>query len=145
MGILKISAKGVDVAIAKLTQQANATIFKIDSIMNEKVKSAENNAKSQLPAQYGELIASISSEKISELKYRLIADKDYAAYVEFGTGNYAASYVNSIEPEWKELASKFIVNKQGKMKEEPYFYPAVTRMWSEILEEIKKATNARYK
>jgi len=145
MPILKITARNVDVAIAKLNKKANLAVGKIDGILNQKIKQAEQDAKAILPAQYGELKASISSEKIEQLKYRLKADKDYAAYVEFGTGKWAAAYVTSLEPEWQDLASKFIVNKAGKMEEEPYFYPAVQKMWKSMLEEIKKATNARYK
>lgn len=145
MAKLKITARGVDLAIAKLNKNAGVFINKIDTIISDNVKEAEQAAKSNLPAQYGQLKASISSNKIDQLKYQLRADKDYAAYVEFGTGDFAANYVSSLEPEWEKLASTFIVNRNGRMPEEPYFYPAVQDMWKSMLEEIKKATNARYK
>ena len=145
MATLKISARGLDLAIAKLNKNAALEIAKIDSIMQDKIKEAEQAAKANLPAQYGELKASISSNKIKELNYQLRADKDYAAYVEFGTGRFAADYVISLEPEWEKLAATFIETREGKMEEEPYFYPAVQDMWKSMLEEIKKATNARYK
>lgn len=142
---LKIKARDVNVAVSKLNKNANLAVSKIDSIMDHRVKEAAQDAISNLDAQYGDLKASIGSEKISVLKYKLKAEKDYAAYVEFGTGKWAAAYVNSIEPEWKQLASKFKINGLGTMPEKPYLYPAVQKMWKNMLEEIKKATNARYK
>ena len=145
MAKLKFSARGVDLAIAKLNKRAALEIAKIDSIIDSNVKQAEQDAKSNLPAQYGELKAAISSNKIKELSYQLRADKDYAAYVEFGTGDFAAEYVQTIEPEWADLAWKFYETGDGKMDTEPYFYPAVQDMWKSMLDEIKKATNARYK
>ena len=145
MARLKISAKGVDLAIAKLNKNAALEIAKIDAIIENKIKQAEQDAKAKLPAKYGELKSSISSEKVEKLRYRLRADKDYAAYVEFGTGEFAANYVKSLEPEWEDLAWEFFETGTGKMKQKPYFYPAVKDMWKSMLEEIKKATNARYK
>lgn len=145
MATLKISGRGVDVAIAKLSRNAAIAISKIDSIMENKIKIAEQSAKTNLPAKYGELKASISSQKLEKLKYQLRADKDYAAYVEFGTGGWATEYVATLEPEWEKLASKFRTMNPGNTEEEPYFYPAVKDMWRDMLEEIKKETNARYK
>lgn len=145
MAKLKITARGVDLAIAKLNKNAGLYISKIDTIINDNVRQAEQAAKSKLPAQYGELKASISSNRIEELKYQLRADKDYAAYVEFGTGKWAREYVATLEPEWELLASRFKTMNPGNTEEEPYFYPAVKDMWKNMLAEIKKATNARYK
>jgi len=142
---LKINARNFDVAVATLSKNAALQLRKIDTIMQNNVADAANAAKANLPAKYSSLAASISDIKKGELQYQLRADKDYAAYVEFGTGDYAAEYVSSLEPEWQELAESYYVNGQGKLPEEPYFYPAVKNMFQNIIKEIEKTTNARHK
>lgn len=142
---LKINARGFDLAIAKLSKNAELELRNIDRIIERNVNDAANAAKANLPAKYSNLASSISSLKKEDLLYQLRADKDYAAYVEFGTGDFAAEYVPSLEPEWQKLAESYIENEEGKLPESPYFHPAVTDMWAKMIKEIQKATNARYK
>jgi len=47
-----------------------------------------------------------------------------AAYLEFGTGRYAARYVPGLPVEFRRLAMTFYVNGKGRMKEHPYLIPA---------------------
>jgi hypothetical protein len=142
---LTISARGFNLGVAKFKNKALASIADIDRIIEKNVQEATENARTILPAQYGDLAASISYRKIDVNLYEMIADKDYAAYVEFGTGDFAASYVPSLEPEWQKLAESYIVTGDGTTPEEPYFYKAVSNMWPKMIEELQKATNARYK
>jgi hypothetical protein len=141
----KINSKGFDLAVANISKKAALQVMRIDGIIEQNVQDAANNAKSNLPAKYSDLASSINVVKKQELQYQLRADKDYAAYVEFGTGESAAEYVPSLEPEWQKLAESYYVNGEGKLDEEPYFYPAVKDMWSKMIKEIQKTTNARYK
>lgn len=46
------------------------------------------------------------------------------AWLEFGTGEFAAEYLASMEPEVKEMARQFYVNGLGKLKTTPYLIPA---------------------
>jgi hypothetical protein len=142
---LTISARGANLAIAKFKNNAITTVSDIDKILEKNVQEAVNDAKAILPAQYGDLAASISYRKVDVNLYEMIANKDYAAYVEFGTGDFAESYVPSLEPEWQKLAESYIVTGDGTTPEKPYFYKAVTNMWPKMIEELQKATNARYK
>lgn len=146
MGIkLKISAKNIDAVTSQIKSSMIQQLQKIDEIIDSNVQKMANDAKASLPGKYSALAASISSRKVSDLKYELIADKDYAAYVEFGTGQFAAEYVATLEPEWAEIAYKFYKNGQGKLEGEPYFYPAINKIWPQMIKEIQNATNARYK
>lgn len=146
MGIkLKISGRGFDVAIAQLSKKAELQLRKVDAIMEQNIADAAVAAKANLDVKYSDLASSISSVKKGELDYQLRADKDYAAYVEFGTGKNAAAYVPSLEPEWRKLAESYKTTGDGKLEEDPYLYPAVKDMWSKMIKEIQKATNARYK
>lgn len=146
MGIkLKISGRGFDVAVAQLSKKAELQLRKVDAIMEQNIADAAVAAKANLDAKYSSLASSISNVKKGELDYQLRADKDYAAYVEFGTGPWAAKYVPSLEPEWQELAKSYQTMTPGNLEESPYLYPAVKDMWSKMIKEIQKATNARYK
>ena len=65
------------------------------------------SAKQLAPIDTGRLRNSISLKKESFLRYELVAQTNYAAYLEFGTGSYAASYVPSLDDEWQKIAAQF--------------------------------------
>lgn len=64
---------------------------------------------------------------------------DIAAWVEFGTGQSAKTYLMSVEPEWRDVAAKYIRNKQGTILNAPYLYPAFTKYSLLTIKEIKQA------
>ena len=45
----------------------------------------ENKQKDKVPRNYGAILQSISSKRASENTVEIVAQKDYAPYVEFGT------------------------------------------------------------
>jgi len=47
-----------------------------------------------------------------------------AAYLEFGTGKQAASYVPSLDPKYQELAASFYVNGKGTLRTHRFLIPA---------------------
>ena len=49
---------------------------------------------------------------------------DYAAYVEFGTGEFAASYVSSLPKELQEYAITFFKTGKGRLPARPFLFPA---------------------
>ncbi len=59
-------------------------------------------AKILAPVDRGGLVQSMAMEAVSKMEYKIGNNKDYAAYVEFGTG--AKAY---IPPEFAKLAAKF--------------------------------------
>lgn len=77
-----------------------------------------------------------------DMSVKIIATKDYAAYVEFGTGRFAALYVPSIEPEWQEYARSFYINGQGRMRPTPFLYPAFEKNKIELIKRLKNLLNA---
>lgn len=62
---------------------------------------------------------------------------DIAAYVEFGTGQSAATYLAMVEPEWREEAKKYYVNGKGTIINQPYLYPAYIKNRTEFINELK--------
>ena len=47
---------------------------------------------------------------------------DVAAWVEFGTGQSAKSYLMTVSKEWREVAQKYYVNGRGTIIAKPYLY-----------------------
>lgn len=111
----------------------------LDQVSQQKMKEAakqalsayalkvDMDAKRAVPVNMGGLRASIMPEtqNLDNLEITFSAGVDYAAYVEFGTGPYAAKYVPSLEPEWQAIAKEYYVNGQGRMPARPYLHPAV--------------------
>jgi hypothetical protein len=134
---LKIHISGIEETLSKLKKSTDKIKNEIDAEMGASVELMATNAKRKLPAQYGPLRASISTRKLSNFRYLLSANKDYAPYIEFGTGDFAATYVPSLEKEWQKLAEQFIKNKQGTTPQTPYFYPSVTEGYKWLYAKIK--------
>ena len=64
---------------------------------------------------------------------------DIAAYVEFGTGQSAASYLATVDPDWRATARRFFVDGKGKIINQPYLYPAYLRQRIIFVNELKRA------
>ena len=92
------------------------------------VRSAKNLVSSQGAVDTGRLLNSISFRKDQFLSYQFVAQTDYAAYIEFGTGD---GFVPPETNAWKQLASQF----RGKNKKKinllprPYMRPSILAYW----------------
>ena len=62
---------------------------------------------------------------------------DYAAYVEFGTGQFAKSYLGSMPNEIKSYAMTFFVNGQGRMPAQPFLIPAYIKYRKQFFKDMK--------
>lgn len=68
----------------------------------------------------------------------IYSDEVIAAYIEFGTGNYAREYLNGRPQEMVDEAIKFYVNGQGTMPAQPYIFPAYYKYKEGLTKEIDK-------
>lgn len=66
-----------------------------------------------------------------------VTGENIAAYLEFGTGVYAARYVRSLPPDFRTLAMTFYVNGRGRLKEHPYLIPAYLQEGKRLSERLK--------
>lgn len=66
---------------------------------------------------------------------------EIAAWVEFGTGQSAASYLATVPPEWKSLAQLYYINGKGTIVAQPYLLPAFLKYKLEYVKELKAALN----
>lgn len=87
---------------------------KVSDVLNASALDIEVNAKRNAPANIGTLRQNISADVSKPLQKRITANTPYAAYVEFGTGKYAAQHVSTLPAEYKTFAAQFR-GSQGKM------------------------------
>jgi len=140
---LTIEITGVKEAFNKIKTNFKNASDEIDMEMGDGIERIITQAKTLLPAQYGRLRSSLNVIKISKFNYKYGSNVNYAAYVEFGTGKYAAEYVPSIDKEWQKLALSYKTTGKGTLPKSPYLYPSTVIGQKNIMNNIK-ATIKRY-
>lgn len=109
----------------RLKALENDIAKEVDMELASSVEKMATLAKQKAPAKTGRLRASISADKMSLLRYRLIANTNYAAYVEFGTGKYYKAYQSNLDDDFRKIASTHYKNGLGTTRPQPFFYPSV--------------------
>jgi len=134
--------------IKELKNRVDEKAVMIDAEILGSVTDMQFTAKQLAPASNdtvnstgGVLLGAIEPLKNGFMDYSLVCQKDYAPYMEFGTGNYAASYVKSLEPEWEALAATFFVSGKGRIPARPFMVPAIRKHTPEIIQKIKDILN----
>lgn len=79
---------------------------KIDYELEKGIRKIEGRAKQLAPTDMGYLTGSISVNS-QKLNKELTVNVGYAAFIEFGTGKYAAQYVASLPEDWRTFAATF--------------------------------------
>ena len=134
--------------IKELKNRVDEKAVMIDAEILGSVTDMQFTAKQLAPASNdtvnstgGVLRGAIEPLKNGFMDYSLVCQKDYAPYMEFGTGNYAASYVKSLEPEWEALAATYFVSGKGRILPRPFMVPAIRKHTPEIIQKIKDILN----
>jgi HK97 gp10 family phage protein len=126
-----------------LKNEVNKVTEEIDMEIGAHAELMATSAKNMAPVNKdtgkgGRLRSSISVKREQFLTYDLVVQANYAAYVEFGTGKYAANYVPSLDEEWQKLALTFKKSGMGRMPARPYLYPSVMAYMPSLINTIKK-------
>lgn len=108
---------------------------KVQAVFNNFGLRVELMAKQNVVVDEGRLRMSIFQEP-GKLSSTVGASADYAAYVEFGTGQFAAKYVTILPNEWQELAMTFFVNGKGRLPAHPFLYPAFNKAKDILLKDL---------
>ena len=80
------------------------------------VTDAKNNITNNKTVDEGTLRNSITFEK-KPLSVEIVVAVNYAAYIEFGTRQFAAAYVSSLPPDWQAFAAQFKGGGGGSFQE----------------------------
>ena len=103
-------------------------------------KAAEEYAKRNAPVDLGahkNLIVGKSFDEGNKVVMKLTAGSTYAAYLEFGTGQFAAAYTSTLPPELQAYAMTFFVNGKGHLPAMPHIVPGFERAVKELKEHLK--------
>jgi len=117
-----------------IASQLNGLVSKIEEITIDVLVIYARKIMAEIPGS----IAPFYRLEVVNGNVRIWTDNVFAAYIEFGTGVYAAAYLSGKPSEMTEDAIKFYVNGKGTIQEEPYLFPAYYRFKDEIVIEIDK-------
>jgi len=109
----------------------------IDQELAANTELMATSAKRMCPVDTGRLRASISAKKEQFMSYALVAQTNYAAYVEFGTGQ---GFIPVKEKEWNDIAAQFKGNnlRQVNLLARPYMRPSILAYIPELVKGINK-------
>lgn len=113
----------------------------IDDEMDANAEEIADNARADVPKELGQLAGSISVIRDKFLERTVVANKFYAPFVEFGTGKYAAAYVQTLPEALQQYAMNFYVNGLGHMPAAPFMFPNVIRQLPILTERIVNVIN----
>lgn len=135
---LDIQIIGIKEAFNKFKGNFNKISDEIDMEMGDGIERIVTQAKTLVPANFSRLKTSLYVNKLGKFNYEFGSNVNYAAYVEFGTGRYAATYVPSIEPEWQRFALTYKTPNPGNLPSSPYLYPSIIIGQQNILKNINQ-------
>lgn len=121
----RIQVTGIEESLKKLKSDYEKAANEVDAEIAATCENILTAAKSNLPAQFGQLKGSLRILEKKKFSYTIGSRLNYAAYIEFGTGPYAKKYVPSLEKEWQDYAKKFKQPTDGNSPHHAYFYPAI--------------------
>lgn len=92
---------------------------KVDKFLDKHAHAIATKAKQKAPVDEGNLKNSISVSQgtNNKIERHIVVNAPYAAFVEFGTGKYAAQYVSSLPEDWQTYAAQFKGQKGGSFAE----------------------------
>ena len=110
----------------------------IKTIVRSTVYSIDRRAKMFAPTDKSYLKSSVHPRFTADgLGGSVYLNRDYAPYVEFGTGKNAAQFTSQ-NPDIAEYAMEFFVSGKGKNKAQPFLFPAVRISMKEMEAKMKQ-------
>jgi len=144
-------AKGInievsDAAFQRLLNRYKSKITETGALLDRELAATgelmATSAKNLVNVDTGRLRNSISLKKEQFLSYSLVAQTNYAAYVEFGTGT---GFIPPENQEWSNIASKFKGRgiKQVNLPARPYMRPSILAYYPKFKEEAIKIIRSK--
>ncbi len=136
-----------DSRFREMLNEYKKTVNEVSAMMDQEIASygelMATSAKNMAPVDTGRLRSSISLKKEQFLSYELVAQTNYAAYVEFGTGKY---FISNGEP-WDGIASKYKGRgiKEVNLLARPYMRPSIMAYMPSLTKAIYNLINQKKK
>lgn len=111
---------------------------KIDSVINDVLLEFANKMLDAIPSELrGSFTLTVQNRRVT-----LWTDNEMAAYIEFGTGKFAKSYLSGQPNIVKEEAIQFFKTGTGTIPDDPYLFPAFFKWKDWAISEIDKRIQA---
>ena len=129
--------------LESITQDETASVLLhfANKIMADAKAAFPNNPKLESIKSYSGI--EVTGE--GQLKVTIYFNSNLAAYIEFGTGRFAASYLAGQAEEVSKEAIKFYVDGTGTLQASPYLFPAFYRYRDQIIPEINRRLEIRFR
>ena len=143
MATFNAKITGVDAIIRKINNAPKKVAEESTKIINDSVKEISNAAKAKVPVKTSLLKNSIGYTLYTEgVGASVYANTRYAAYVEFGTGDFGFGipvYPNVDMGELEAYALTFKRNKKTiGMPYRPFMFNSYSEVLSKMVNKIKK-------
>ena len=143
---LKVNDTYFNKALNKLKALEDDFAREVDDEMAAAAIDIVTLAKQNVTAvDHGIMRDSIKSNKLSLLRQQIRVDTNYAAFVEFGTGQKYKDYSPKLTNEWKNIAADFWEGGKGTTRPQPYLYPAVKVVLKKLKDRFKDRLKALLK
>jgi hypothetical protein len=144
-------AKGINIQVSdaafqrllnRYKNKVNGNAVLIDRELAATGELMATSAKNLVAVDTGRLRNSISLKKDQFLSYYLVAQTNYAAYVEFGTGT---GFIPPEKTEWANIAAQFKGRgiKQVNLPARPYMRPSILAYYPKFKEEAIKIIRSK--
>lgn len=135
-----VELEGLQDTLNRLRKSADDIAQEVDDELAAGVRMMEKSAKRLAPVDTGRLRSSISTSRVQFLTWELVAQTEYAAYVEFGTGGLV-----DVPPGLEDYALQFKGKgiRQVNLLARPYFFPSIRAYIPEVVRNIKKVLNEK--
>jgi hypothetical protein len=131
-----IEIQGLKELQKKLGAMPKHLVDETDAEMAAAANGFVNRAVEIVPVDIGVLRQSISSMRLAEMNYEVVAGARYAAYVEFGTITRV-----SVPADLVQYAAQFKgrgLRKSGGMAARPFFFPQLPIARAELNKNLKQ-------
>lgn len=139
MSYFKVELSGLGTLQELLHSLATDKMEQIEGAVEAAAYDIAANAKTRVPKDMGGGLGLSGSITVVQngKNYEIVVQKEHAPYVEFGTGQNAANYLNSKDPELRNYAMNFYKNGLGRMMPQPFLFPAMIEEKAKLIELIK--------
>ncbi|WP_286847084.1 hypothetical protein [Proteiniphilum sp. UBA5463] len=119
-----------------LKKYQQKTIQKVKDLVVDKITDVEEMATRQAP-NFISIDKKFTADEL-EGEVGVMGENVMAAYIEFGTGLYAADLLKDY-PQWiRDIAIEFYINGMGTLKSSPYLYNNFLVKEAEFKNELNK-------
>ena len=135
-----VEIKNVDKLVAKLDNLSN---LQLEQALNKACLIVENEAKKLCPVDTGQLRSSITHEVV-EKEGRVGTNVEYAPYVEYGTGLFAAKG-DGRQERWNYQDGEGNWHSTIGQHPQPFLHPALNNNREQVLQTIKDEASKEIK